>query len=167
MKILKDELIEMYGFLSYDSYDLLTNEFRKLTLEFGEEKTAKGCYEYSKHTPDLLYLLAISGNKESKKYLKLCLENISYGDEITMIALGFIALELEEGYDLIKKLLNKYYEVDYPTNLEDIYAYLIDVIHISPRALKIVEDIENDKYGDASFTISYVEEKKRRLSERK
>ena len=167
MKTLKSELTTIMNFIPNDSYCLYSNELKELSLRYEEEEVAKECYKLDRNDATLLYLLAIAGNKKSEKYLRLSLENNEDGDGSTIrIALGFIALNIEEGFQIIEQLLNKTYPTKFNEFLEDVYAYLLHVIHISPRALKMLEDIENGKYGDASFIISYVEEKKRRLNEK-
>jgi hypothetical protein len=88
-------------------------------------------------------LLAMIGNKETEKYLRLSMKNInSNNDDMLDCAAGLAALDIDEGFEK----LEEFNQVKKGSpNYTDVYDYL-EVID-NPRANKMKEDIKRGKYG--------------------
>jgi len=144
-KELTKEIMLVLKQMSYDfDNDLSTiNYLKRLSKEYQEENVAKACFNV-----DGIYLimpLAISGNKKTEKYLKLLLEiNKEDGDAIFDCAIGLIALDIDEGFEIIEQFIYKTHPFYDGSDMYDVSNYLKYVN--TPRAIKMKLDIKKGKY---------------------
>jgi len=133
---------------------LLINSYKMLSNDNDEKEVARICFDIDERYHSLIMYLAIAGNKETEPYIRLILdENKEDGDVIFNCAIGLIALNIEEGVEILEQFAYKTHPFYDGSDLYDIYDFLRYVY--TPKGKKMKEDIVNQKYG--KFNPDYVE----------
>jgi len=143
----RERVISIGAWYSELDYDFHIKGFKQLSDECNDDKeVARLCYEFDKYCTLELMFLAIIGNRETEKYLWLQLKqlkNTKYEDELLQCAGALTALDIDEGFEELEKIIrNSQGSPDY----SDVYDILefID----NPRANKMKQDMLNGFYGE-------------------